>query len=39
MDKRAFNYIIFGGLLVTIAIVVNRHYAGLRGDLESNWGV
>jgi len=39
MNRGAFNLIIFGSLILVVAVVVNKHYAGIRSDLETNWGV
>jgi len=39
MNKSAFNLIIFGSLILVVAVVVNKHYAGIKSDIESNWGV
>ena len=39
MNGKGLNFIIFGTLVLVVAVIVNNHYSGIRSGLKENWGV
>ena len=39
MKNRGIDLMIFGSMLIVVAVLVNAHYSGLRKDIKQNFGV